>query len=98
MGLGLATDLQRSGGSEIEARPQRGACETAATARMGDFMPRFLTRTRPHDVIPDGVYVFKVGEKDLEHKLAEAAKNKLGREPGEKIHQSRSGSAERRCA
>ena len=23
-------------------------------------MPRFLTRARPHDVIPDGVYVFKI--------------------------------------
>jgi hypothetical protein len=25
-------------------------------------MPRFLTRARAHDVIPDGVYVFKIGE------------------------------------
>jgi hypothetical protein len=25
-------------------------------------MPRFLTRARPHDVIPDGVYVFKIRE------------------------------------
>ena len=23
-------------------------------------MPRFLTRARPHDVIPDGVYIFKI--------------------------------------